>query len=323
MLFLSLELIDGKHYRESCWDTHVTFTLPCLYHQTFSYFGLTTTKSADNDVYTVGHEFGHAAHDLLGIAAPRTSFNRYIGDHFIRNTFFPLIDRAECDYKDSLSALLRIKMTNAIASEEYQNEAEYFEAKINDIKKVYTQLELHYDDEEAENSGIASLQRSIDSGAFNEEFLRNAIKIQMKYTTFEQWTNPEELFQISGISFCNGYVIVNSMSDLDLFVTRQMLFRWCHVGGDSESFRHDKNPLLFLNLSPSTEYVEGLLLLHGYDFDKYKQAANARLFSLDHCWILPYTSLTHALKKIYEMSRIIMKMDDNYRDDPIKFPAEQ
>jgi hypothetical protein len=301
-LFLNLEFADGKHYEESLNNTKMTFTLPCLKHnpRACSCRGATFT-----DTYVSGHELGHATHDLLGINAPRTSFNMYINNNFIRNIFFPLIDRTSKNI-DSLLPRLQSEVNQAIASGECTNETEYFSKKLNDKKKLYDQMEWLYGDNESEISGIASLQRSIDTKSFNEDFLKNAIRMEMKYRAFEMWTRPEELFQISGISFCNGYTIVNCLSDLDLFATSSVLLRWWHICSDSEIVRCKTNTFEFKNLFPSMEYVEGLLFLHGYDFNRYKSATNARLFSVDYCWISPYESLTQALKKMCEMNNAVL-----------------
>jgi hypothetical protein len=302
-LVLQLELKNGKHHTEVSPDTHVNFTLPDLFFQCRPlYQGVTTSKNIRNDTYIVGHELGHAAHDMLGINAPRISFNRYVSNDFVRNAFFPLIDRVRQEYMDTLLFGLKMTIAQKISSGEYADKALYFSAKLNEIKAAYRSGEIQYDDEEAEISGIADVQRSIDAGNFDDDFLKRAICLQMKYNAYGVWTNPEEMFQIVGLAFCNGQITVNCVSDLDLFVTCLMPFRWFHLCSDVALIQKN-DPYSFLNLAPSADHVTGLLYLHGYDFSKYKSAMDFRWFSLDRCWIQPYTSLSDALKKMYEMGK--------------------
>ncbi|GHU13724.1 hypothetical protein FACS189449_09450 [Alphaproteobacteria bacterium] len=268
-LTLEFEDSNGKHYRDKCPDTHVSFTLPELFDMPL-WCGFAPIRSTMNDTYVLGHEFGHAAHDMLGINAPRTSFNRHIANNFMRNTFFPLIDRVQRDYMGQLVPALKTMIQQGISSRKYKNEADYFAEKLQDIKSIYTKNKLQEDVKEAEISGIAALEKAIADKQIDDEFHVNAVKLQMKQKAFSVWTNPEELFRIAGISFYNGYIFVHRGSDLNLFVECLVPFRTAHIMDDEKLLAEDKTPLSSLDFAPSANYIAGLFYLHGYDFEKYK-----------------------------------------------------
>lgn len=270
-LILGLELKDGKHYSDSISETHCHFTLPYLLTEKTAIYpnGLAITTSISNDTYIYSHEIGHAIHDLLGIKASRLQFSLMADNVFMRNTFFPILDRAE-KYLMLMVTKIKLSIDRKIESGKCLNALDYFTEGLEIAKEPYKEDRLPSDAKEFDRMGITEIEKMLGTEAvqnalkeknIDDNFLRQFVMLSIKWGAFsDSWTTPEELFQIEGAISANEHIMIDTNSDLDLLKERNLPIRWMHACGDTTEISQE---IPVIDFAPEKKYVEALFYLHG------------------------------------------------------------
>lgn len=271
-LILGLELKDGRHYSDYFSETHYHFTLPYLLTEKAPIYsnGLAAITSISNDTYVYQHEIGHAIHDLLGITARGVQFSLMADNVFMRNTFFPILDRAE-KYLMLMVAKIKLSIDRKIESGKCLNALDYFTEGLEIAKEPYKEDRLPSDTKEFDRMGITeiekmlgteSVQQALREKNIDDNFLRQFIMLSIKWIAFSNnRTTFEELFQIGGTISANENIIVDANSDLDLLTDRNFPIRWLHACGDNTTELSQATPTI--DCAPEKKYVGALFYLHG------------------------------------------------------------
>jgi hypothetical protein len=97
--------------------------------------------------------------------------------------------------------------------------------------------------------------------------------MQNIYAAFE-WSTPKEMLQIAGLLMKNDTIIVNTLSDLDLFADKHLPARWLHQTAEtlSQFFPFPDSPPFPLERIPlvNEEDFKSLFYLRGIDYGTYK-----------------------------------------------------
>lgn len=272
-LILGLELKDGRHYSDYVSKTHCNFTLPYLLAKETPIYsnGLAAITSISDDTYVYSHEIGHAIHDLLGITARGIPFSLMADNIFMRNTFFPLMCRAE-NLMPLLISEIKLSIDRKIESRECSDALDYFTKRLEMVKAPYKKDRLPSDAEEFDRMGITEIEKMLGTESIqqvlkeksisvNDNFLERFVMLGIKYLVFyDSWTTPEELFQIEGAVATNSYIIIDTNSDLDLFKDLSLPIRWLHACGDTAKMSPETPTI---DCAPEKKYIEALFYLHG------------------------------------------------------------
>lgn len=257
-LRLALELNDGRHPSD-CIKRN--FVVPQT-GKNLIRSRLDITDSISGSIYTCSHELGHATRFLLGISAYGTSLTQIEKNPFMKNTFFPILEKGETDAA-YFSYLTERLVCEGLKSKSYPDALEVFSA-MEETAWEMAQFDQEFHDRiESEflradrTLGIEQIKHSLEKNKIIDDEYGSLARFIGTTAAFANWINAEDIFQIAGATVADDCIIIDRNSDLDLFSEQGLPARWSHI------FANPAESAIIVDVGPEEKYLRALFLLHG------------------------------------------------------------